>query len=141
MAKATTYKFSQFLILIGDGASPQVYGDPCGLTSRGFNRTAEMNDTNTPDCDDPDAPSWLERDVVSLSGEMTGSGVVAQESIDTWDDWFETGESRDVRIELGSRVWEGKAKLSQFNITAERGQRVNVEVTIVSDGPILRTST
>lgn len=141
MAKATTLKFSQFLILIGDGGSPQGFGDPCGLTSRGFNRTAEMNDTNTPDCDDPDAPSWLERDVVSLAGEMTGSGVVAEESIDTWDEWFESGESRDVRIELNTRVWEGRAKLSQFNITGERGQRVNVEVTIVSDGPIIRTST
>ena len=139
MAKATTLKYSQFLVLIGDGASPQTFGDPCGLTSRGFNRTAETNDTNTPDCDDPDAPSWLERDVVSLSGEMSGSGVVATESIDTWDEWFESGESRDVRVELATRVWEGRAKLTGLNITAERGQRVNIEVTIVSDGPILRT--
>jgi len=138
MAKATTVRYGQFLIQVGDGASPEVFADPCGLTSKGFNRTAEMNDTNVPDCDNPDAPSWLERDVVSMSGEMTGSGVLATESVDTWDEWFESGASRNVRVKAGTREWRGLAKLSAFNITAERGQRVNIEVTIVSDGPILR---
>lgn len=138
MAQATTIKFGQFLIQVGDGASPEIFGEPCGLTSKGFNRTAEMNDTNVPNCGDPDAPSWLERDVVSLSGEMTGSGVLAEESVDTWDEWFESGESRNVRVLLNTRRWDGRAKLSAFNVTGERGQRVNVEVTITSDGPIAR---
>jgi hypothetical protein len=48
--------------------SPEVFASPCGLNSRSFNRTAATNETNVPDCDDPDAASWLERDVVSLSG-------------------------------------------------------------------------
>lgn len=141
MTKATTYKYSQFLVLLGDGASPQTYGDPCGVNSRGFNRSFEMNDTNVPDCDDPDALAWLERDVVSASAELPMAGVVASESFDTWDEWAESGESKDVRVELGSRVWEGRAKLQNLNVTGERGQRVNFEATIVSDGPFLRTST
>ena len=65
MTQATTYPFSKFLVKIGDGAAPEVFTDPCGLTSKGFTRTANLNDTNIPDCDDPDAPSWLGRDVVS----------------------------------------------------------------------------
>lgn len=140
MVQATTLKFSQFLVLIHNGASPGEFQDPCGLTSRGFNRTAETNSTNVPDCDDPDAAAWLERDVVSLSGEMTGSGVLADESFDIWDEWFESGQAKMVRVELGSRAWEGRAILSNFNISGERGQRVNVEVTLQSDGEILRVS-
>lgn len=140
MAAAETLKFSQFLILVGDGGSPEQYDDPCGLTSRGFNRTAETNTTNVPDCDNPDEASWLERDVVSLSGEMSGSGVLAEQSFDLWNDWFESGQAKNVRIELGARAWEGRAILSNLNIQGERGSRVTVEVTIQSDGEIIQVA-
>lgn len=134
MAQATTYKFSEFLVLIGDGGSPEQFADPCGLTSRGFQRTANMNDTNIPDCASPDAPTWLGRDVISYQASLSGAGVVASESIDTWEEWWTAGESKRCRIELGDLAWEGSFRLSEFNITGERGQRVNLSVTLVSDG-------
>lgn len=138
MAKAQTFKYSQFLILIGDGNSPEVFGDPCGATSKGFNRTANMNDTNVPDCDDPDLPSWLERDVVSNQAELTFAGVVADQSFDVYDAWMESGESKNIRVELGNRVWEGMAKLATLNVTGERGTRVNFTASLASDGPFAR---
>jgi hypothetical protein len=140
MTQATTYPFSQFLVKIGDGAAPEVFTDPCGLTSKGLTRTANLNDTNIPDCDDPDAPSWLGRDVVSYQGAIAGSGVVAAESFDTWEDWWNAGETRNVRIELGNPVayaWIMPAKLQEFAITAERGNKVQMAVNIVSDGAVV----
>ncbi|EJN11855.1 Phage major tail protein 2 [Bradyrhizobium sp. YR681] len=137
MAQAQTLKYSTFLIQLGSG-SPTVYASPCGLNSKGFSRTAATNDTNVPDCDDPDAPSWLERDVVSLSGQMTGAGVVADEDFDVWNDWFESGASLPVQIKLGTRTWQGNAILSKLDVTASRGQRVNFSATIDSDGEILK---
>jgi Phage tail tube protein len=138
MTVATTFPFSQLLVKVGNGASPEVFTDPCGLTTKGFTRTANMNDTNIPDCDDPDAPSWLGRDVVSYAGQVAGNGVVAQESFDTWEDWWNAGETRNVRIELGSTAaWIMPAKLQEFAITAERGNKVQMAVTLVSDGAIV----
>lgn len=138
MAQATTYRFSEFLVLLGDGASPsETFADPCGLTSRGFQRTANMNDTNIPDCDDPDAPTWIGRDVISYQASISGSGVVAAgASADAWEAWWESGESKNVRIELGSNAWVGAFRLSEYNVTAERGQRVSMNVTLVSDGVV-----
>ena len=137
MAIATTYPFSKFLVKIGDGASPEVFTDPCGLTTKGFTRSANLNDTNIPDCDDPDAPSWLGRDVVSYQGQIAGSGVVAQESFATWEDWWNAGETRNVRIELNTEAaWIMPAKLQEFAITAERGNKVQMAVNIVSDGAV-----
>ncbi|MFK4622569.1 phage tail tube protein [Bradyrhizobium diazoefficiens] len=136
MTQASTLKFSQFLIKLGNGAAPEVFSAPCGLNSRGFSRTAATNDTNVPDCDNPDAPSWLERDVVSLSGQMTGSGVVADEDFDIWNSWFESGVSKTVHVTLGTRTWQGKAILSKLDITAQRGQRVTFSATLDSDGEI-----
>jgi hypothetical protein len=86
------------LIEVGDGNSPEVFTAPCGLTSKSFNGQAATNDTNVPDCDDPDAASWFERDVVSLSRDITGSGVLAGEFFDTWNDWFEGGDSKKREV-------------------------------------------
>lgn len=138
MTQATTLKFSQFLIKLGNGAGPEVFSAPCGLNSRGFSRTAATSDTNVPDCDDPDAPSWLERDVVSLSGQMSGSGVVADEDFDVWNDWFESGVAKNVQITLGTRTWAGAAILSKLDVTGQRGQRVQFSATLDSDGEIVK---
>jgi predicted secreted protein len=134
MAKAVTLPFSKFLVLVGNGAVPEVFAAPCGLNSRSYNRTAATNDTNVPDCDDPDAPSWLERDIVSLSASISGAGVVADEDYDVWETWFNSGESRNVQIKLGMRTATGAYKLTKLNITGQRGNRTTLDVTLDSDG-------
>lgn len=136
---ANTLKFSQFLIKVGNGATPtEIFASPCGANSRGFNRGAATNDTNVPDCDDPDAASWLERDIVSLSSELSFAGVVADEDFDTWDTWFESGASKNVQVTLGLRTWQGPCKLTALNLTGERGQRVTFTATLQSDGRFAR---
>ncbi len=137
MTQATTLKFSQFLIQLGNGAVPEVFAAPCGLNSRGFSRTAATNDTNVPDCDNPDAPSWLDRDVVSLAAALSGSGVVADEDYDVWNTWWESGVSKNIKVTLGTRVWLGAAILTKLNVTGSRGKRVDLDVSIDSDGPLV----
>lgn len=134
MAQAQTLTFSQFLVQLGNGANPEVFASPCGLNSRSFNRTAATNDTNVPDCDNPDAPSWLERDVVSLSASISGAGVVADEDFDVWNAWFESGASKNLEIKLGTRTWLGPYKCTKLNLTGARGSRVTFDVTLDSDG-------
>lgn len=142
MSKATTFKFSQFLILLGNGESPEDFVAPCGLTSRGFTRTAETSDVNVPDCADEDVPSWLERDVVSLSWSLSGEGVLAAESIDEWEAFYEQqlSDSRNLRIQVGDRLYEGKGKLTNFQIQGERGSRLTVSIEITGDGPVTRVT-
>lgn len=43
------------LIQIGDGASPEVFSNLCGIQTRSFNMSANDVDTTIPDCDDPGA--------------------------------------------------------------------------------------
>lgn len=136
---ATTLKFSEFLIKLEDQDAPGTYVAPCGLRSRGFNRSAATNEANVPSCPpNEDAPSWLERDTVSLSGELSGSGVVADEDYDTWDSWFEAQDSRNVEITLGARKWHGAVKLTALNLKGERGGRIEIDVTMMSDGEVVR---
>lgn len=138
MTQATTLKFGSFLVELGDGASPEVFTAPCGLNTRSFNLTAAANETNVPDCDTPDAASWLERDITSLSRSISGAGVVADEDFDTWNTWAESGDSKNVKIVLGARIWIGPFKCTKLDITGNRGSRVTFNVTLDSDGEIVK---
>lgn len=137
MTAPTTVTFGKFIIQLGNGAEPEVFAAPCGLTTKGFNQTANTQETSVPDCDDPDAPAYVERAVDTLSSEISGSGVLATESLDTWQAWFTSALSKNCRVYpngLTGGYWEGKFVLSAFNLTANRGQKVNADVTLVSDG-------
>lgn len=137
---ASTLKFSQFLIEIEDPDNPGTYAAPCGMNSRNRSRTAAVNETNVPKCaPDEDEPSWLERDTVSLSEQITFAGVVADEDFDTWDEWFLSGASRNCRVTMGTRVWLGAYKLTSLGNAGQRGQRVTFDATIMSDGEITRS--
>lgn len=143
MAQPHTYTFGEFLIEVGNGATPEVFGAPCGLTAKSFNGQAATNDTNVPDCDDPDAASWLERDVTSLSRDITGSGVLAESALEIWDDWWESANPKNCQISLtggvnGTRTWSGSYILSGFEITGSLGEKVQVSVTLVSNGIVTR---
>jgi hypothetical protein len=142
MAKPTTIKFGKFRVKLGDGASPEVFTAPCGFTSKAFNRNKTLNEVNVPDCDDPDAPAWVERDVAALSWSVTGQGVLAGEAVMTWDDFFQSTDPRNVLVEFeypdGIVTYTGAAHLESFEITGEQGQRVLANITLQGDGELVR---
>ncbi|HEY4309486.1 MAG TPA: phage tail tube protein [Pirellulales bacterium] len=139
MAKPTTQKFGEFVIAIGDGASPEVFAAPCGLTSKTFNGQADTNDTLVPDCDDPDAPAWKERAVTSLSRDISGDGVLATEFVETWDDWFASGLSKNCKVTTAGHTWTAPYVLSQFTMSGALGDKVKISVSMQSDGQVTRT--
>lgn len=142
MARGTTLPSSKMLILLGDGADPESFTSPCGLTTKGFNNSAETNDVNVPDCDNPDAPFWVERVIVSLSSTVSGSGIMMMEALPAWREWFESGESRNLRVKLDESAannggyFFGKFVLSTFNITGEERGKVQIEIELQNDGVV-----
>lgn len=143
MARPTTYSAKKLLIQLGNGATPEVFSAPCGLTTRGINMSKETNDVTVPDCDDPDLPSWTERDVLSLSGEISGSGILAAEAFATWRNAFLSTNAVNCRIKIdetganGGGYFYGAFHLTAFNVTGEIGNKIQIEVTFTSDGEIL----
>lgn len=145
MTKPTTAAGSKLSIWLGDGASPEVFVAPCGLTSRGINFSADSNDTNVPDCDDPDAPAWVERVVRSLQAGVTGSGVLAKEAKTAWEGFFFGGVSKNCRVVIdwgvgGTHRYDGAFICTGFNVTGALGEKINVEIALQSDGEITRVT-
>lgn len=145
MAQATTLSFSKVRIKLGNGASPEVFTAPCGLNTRGLNRTKNANEIDIPDCDDEDAPAWVGREIRSLDWTISGEGVIAAESFQMWEDFFEGQDSKSVMIEFefpdsppGLIQYTGKAHLTSYNMTANRGEKGAVTVELSGDGAIVQ---
>lgn len=144
MAQPTTARFGAFIVSLGNGDSPLTYTAPCGFTSKALNLQKNLSEVAIPDCDDPDAPFWVARDVQTLTAAVSGEGVLAAESIDKWLDAFYSTESVQVQIEIElaafpTETFTGLMHVDGFNITAEQGGRVQVSVSMQSDGELVRT--
>lgn len=144
MTAPTTIKFGKFRVKLGDGGSPEVFTAPCGFTEKAFSRTKTLNDVVVPDCDDPDAPANVERDVASLSWAVTGSGVMAGEAVATWDNAFDSTDPVHVQIEfvypapIGTITYTGSAHLETLEITGTNGQRVTMNISLQGTGALVR---
>lgn len=140
MAQPTVLVGTKLLILVGDGNSPEVFSEPCGLTTKSFDLKASTNSTLIPDCADPEAPAWEAKDVNSLSADLSGAGVMAIESFDVWQDWFLSATSRNIQIKLDNASlgqWEGSFIITDLKYGGQRGQKVTLDVTMTNDGAVI----
>lgn len=140
MAQPVTAKFGKVRVLLGDGASPEVFTAPCGLTSKGVTITQNLSEVNIPDCDNPDDPFWVGRDTVSLSVSISGEGVLAAESVPIWiaaaKSTGKTNAKFEVEFDSGNLVYSGAFKIDSFAVTVAQGERAQCSVSLQSDGEV-----
>lgn len=143
MAKPITLAFSKFKIWVEDPDHPGQFVAPCGFTQKALNLQAETSDTNVPDCDDPEAPAWKERAISALSGQVTGSGVMAMGVYAFYRRWFLGAKSRRIRVEFddvranGGGYYEGYAILSNLGHSVQLqsdGNKTQQQMTLDNDG-------
>ena len=141
MAQAKTFRFSDVLIMLGDGAAPaEVFKAPCGLTEMGMTIQTDTNETVVPDCDRPDDPAWKEVDIASLQMTLTGQGVLDRNARKMWEDWAFGAKEINVRwaynvtsADNGGH-YQAPAILTQYQVTSQKGQRATVQIGIALNG-------
>lgn len=100
MATPVTARFGKFRVLLGNSAVPVVYAAPCGFTSKSLALSKSLSEVSLPDCDEPDAPIVIGRDVESISASVSGEGVLAASAVITWLAAYEKTDSVPVKIEI-----------------------------------------
>ena len=144
MAQATTIKGGKIKVLIGNSATPIVYTSPCGFTQRSITLNKGLEEVNIPDCEDPDKVDWVGRDATSLSMSVSGEGVLASESVETWLDAFDSIDSVPVKVEwefpATTITWTGFMHIESMEVGANNGQRATNNVSLQSDGAMVRVA-
>lgn len=145
MAQPETIKGGKVRVLLLDENSPNSYTAPCGFTSRSITLSKALNDFQIPDCDDPDAVDWLGRDAVSLSMTVSGEGVLAAESVETWLDAWEDVDAVGVKVEweftTKTVTWTGLMHVESVEVVAQNAQRATLAVSMQSDGVMTKVVT
>lgn len=142
MTEPTTIKGGKIRVLIGNASVPPVYANPCGFTQRTITLSKALNEFQIPDCNDPDAVSWLGRDATSLSMGVSGEGVLASESVETWLDAWEDVNSVPVKVEWEfpekTITWTGRMHVESMEVGANNGERATANISMQSDGEMVR---
>lgn len=146
MADATSIKGGKFRVLLGSGSGPVVYAAPCGFRNKSMTFTKGTEEFTLPDCTNPDKVPWLGRDAISLSMAISGEGVLAAESVQTWLDAWENPDSIPVKVEIEFPAilitWTGFMHVTTLTTghPTELG-RVTNQVEMASDGTMTRVVT
>jgi hypothetical protein len=147
MAAPTTFRFGAGIFYL-ESATPGTFTKICGFTSGSMTMDADVADTVIPDCDNPDAAAWTERDVVALSWGMEFEGVMAKEALELLENTWAAGEAANVRMRLvgggtgagtPDRQYAGPGILT-ISKSGERGQKWTATVTVQSAGAMTITN-
>jgi len=125
---------------VKDYSGTITYSAPCGLTTKNLQISKNLQEIDIPDCDDPDAPSWIARDVQNLSITVSGDGVAAAESVPDWNDAAISTASVPMKVEIeftsGMKTFTGDFIVDQLTFGAEQGGRVTLGFNAQSDGQV-----
>lgn len=137
----------KLLLKVGNGASPEVFTAFCSINaSRSIQGSAQTNDFNIPDCADPEGLAWVVREKVSLSYSVSGAGIVNTPDVEDFTDFLADQSSRNCQIIVdvpsadGGVIFEGAFHLTEFQITGDRGGKMECSISLVSDGVIAVTA-
>jgi len=145
MARAVTAKFEEFVLEV-ETNTPGTYALVCGLTDVTINRSANIDTTEIPDCDNEALPYAVDRSVRSIEVSVSATGVWAQSSNDMLNDWLYSGTTKNIRVRntraaVGDTETEaGPALLATLTNARAKGQAVTAEIEIQFNGTPTRTN-
>lgn len=148
MAAVTHARGVRLLLKVGDGATPtETFTAKCSINAaRGIAFDASTNDFNIPDCSDPDLIAWVAREKISLSASITGAGILNTPDTESFFVWWSSDDAKNCQVHLdgvtganGGGYFSGAFHLTAFEVTGDRGGKMEFSCTLVSDGTITWT--
>jgi hypothetical protein len=87
------------VVQVGNGATPEVFVDACGIETSGLNQTVQSNDRYRRDCATPAAIPTRKVRVTGYSWDLTGSGVINMDQFELFQDAL--GVTKNFRVLYG----------------------------------------
>lgn len=131
------------VLKVGDGGSPEDFVARCSINAaRSLTGDAATNEFNIPDCADPTALANIVREKVSLSYSVSGAGILNTPDLAGFNTWLQSPYSKNCQIIVdvagsdGGVIFQGAFHLTQFQITGDQGGKIEVSISLVSDGAV-----
>ena len=141
MTQTSGIKGGKIRVLL-DPEGTGTYAAPCGFRSRSITINKGLQEVSLPDCDNPDEITWMGRDATDLSMSVSGEGVLATESVETWLDAIEDADPVAAKIEwefpTKTITWTGFLHISSFAVTGENNRTATATAEMASDGKMTR---
>lgn len=137
MTQPTGSKFSELVIKIGDGGSPESFAKlGIAMVSRNWNSSVSTVKDTVPDQTDED----LLVDEISQPSTRTrtasGKGKIDKSQVATFEAALGVVKNYQVS-ETGVGTWTGPMVLTAFNRTGQRNQTWDVDVTLEQAGEMV----
>lgn len=147
MAQIKVTRWSQLVLKVGNGATPEVFTPLCTINAaRGINFNANTTEDSIPDCDDLQKLQWLIREKVSLSVDVTGAGKVHKKDVKTLVNWWQSPETQNCIVVLDDAdpdnviQFQGAYHLTTFSMAGDPGSpSVTGDVALQSSGEVAAT--
>lgn len=145
MALAKVANGSKLLIRIDDVGNPGTWAHKCSInTSREITFDSAPTETLIPDCDNPDEPGWMNREIDGLTGDIVGAGMLDTASLNFFTVWYTSGDARNIQFALdvpladGGGYFQGDYVLKTYGVAgANRREKATFTATMLSDGPVV----
>lgn len=144
MAKLKGMNGAKLVIKFGDGLTPEIFTAKCIInTSRGIAFNSNVIETQVPDCDNLEAPTFIEIDIDGLSATITGNGTCNTPDIAFFRQWWLSGAAKNIQVAMavdladGGGWWYFAAKLPSWDLTGpDLRAKSTFTCTIRSSGEI-----
>lgn len=143
MSEPTEADFA--LVKMGDGASPEVFTQLCGLTDVQINKRANTSDRFVRDCTKPGEVPFRKTKVSGKMMDITGSGLSNVDEIVRREAAF--GRLRNYRVELYAEsddesddqgvllgTYAGTYRMTSDDLNGPRDNPASSQVTLASHG-------
>jgi len=136
-------KGGRISVLVGDGASPEVFTKLCGATSRSFTIQKNTTDDNVDPCDDPEAIPSRVLQVTGIQWDMSLNILYNRTQAAMIRDLITTTESSNFRFEftepgtenIDAGYWQGMGQVTNFQVTGEgNAAYASGTLAVASDG-------
>jgi predicted secreted protein len=142
MALATSLSFKNFVLAIGNTATPEVFTPLGAFTSRSMAGKLETGSTQVPDASDDSALMATELEGKTITWQVTADGITNQGTTSSalLRNWFLSGQPMDCQLQKNVPLaqdggyYAGSFYLTDLKEDGKRAEKTTVSITLASTG-------
>lgn len=142
MSRPNTLRGTYVEVLMGDGATPEVFTVLCGITTKAITAQLNTGDSFTRDCADPEDIPVRELILASRQWDLRGSGQMNRDNVKNLMD--AQGEIKNYRFFIRAKAGEiapalngylgGAAAITTFTLNGDDAGYAGIDLSIASHG-------